>query len=497
MGSAPVPERWNVFFSSCFTDAGDVYLNIRDRVRSTFNSGSDKPVWMGEDFQVLSPASVAPPVEKALFCVRGVRHCDAYVAVIIDKHGSGVELASGKATQASFLELELFEAAVSRKPSFIYILKGQEPTGKMEALLELLAPALPGLCRKPLGEDEIMQHIDRILERTRHPWLSRLKRFAAVGHLAHDRLGAARHQDYRPGTELPALQFLGDPYDATLAAPDLDVVEDLLARADALIDHQSRLAILWLALREMMGDRPNRASSNRLLQCWDSALGKWANTSAWYGLHGFCLMGCLGAISSRSRILQSFRAPPPTPHGAFASEYYSIAKKVGDGRLRGLFFDLALKHLNVTLSAAPDSQALAIRGSVYWQMGRRPEAIADYERVVALLMHSGASSSAIGSAKAELGFALVHSRRTRNLGLRYLEEGVTEAKQGIADGFLVRATRKLGFGYMVAGAPRRALDQFLSAYDLAVENSLFDQIGKLERAAKRIDHLAPFLRRGQ
>ncbi|MEA3043158.1 MAG: hypothetical protein QOH47_996 [Sphingomonadales bacterium] len=490
----PIVDHWKIFFSSCFTDAGDIYLSVRRRVRKTFNASDDKQVWMGEDFPILDRGSKAAPVEKALFCVKGVRHCEAYVAVIIDKHGTGIEIGPGKKTQASFLELELFEAAVSRRPAFIYILKGHEPTGRMAALLNLLGPALPGLVREPLDEDEILRRIERILNDIRHPWVSRLRRFAAIGTTAHDRLGISRHRPYQPATGLPALQFLGDPFDPTLAPPALDLVDDLLKRADALDDHQSRLAVIWMALRELMGARPDGASDDHLLHCWDSALAKWASTSAWYGLHGFCLMGCLGAISSRSRIIQNYRSPPPPPHGAFASEYYSIAKKVGDSALRAAFFDLALNHLDVTLRAQPDSQALAIRGSVYWQLGRRAEAVDDYERVVQLCEQSSAAPATLGSAKAELGFALVRSRGTRRRGLSLLQDGVDLGSSGKPDGFLVRAKRKLGYGYFLAGAPRRAMAELVDAYDMAADHGLFDQISKIERAAKNVDRLMPFLK---
>ena len=495
MATIPIPpHHWKIFFSSCFTDTGDIYLSIRRRVRETFNAGEDRQVWMGEDFPILGLASTVAPVEKALFCVKGVRHCEAYVAVIIDKHGSGIEVGPGKKTQASFLELELFEAAVSRKPAFIYILKGHEPTGRMAALLDLLGPALPGLVREPLEEDEILRRIERILGDISHPWLSRLRRFTAIGTTAHDRLGASRHRPYRPATGLPDLQFLGDPYDPTLSPPALELVEDLLTRADTLEDHQSRLAMIWLALRELMGERADTRSAHELLHCWDVALAKWSSTAAWYGLHGFCLMGCLGAISSRSRIIQNYRRPPPAPHGAFASEYYSIAKKVGDPQLRAAFFDLALNHLDVTLRVQPDSQALAIRGSVYWQLGRRAEAVEDYERVVELCEASAAPPAELGSAKAELGFALARNRRTRQRGLSLLQEGVALGIAGKPNGFLVRAKRKLGYGYFLAGAPRRAMAELVNAYDMAVEHSLWDQISKIERAAKRFDQLLPFLK---
>ena len=487
------PLRRNVFFSSCFTDAEDVYLSIRERVRSEFNSADDRPVWMGEDFPILALRSPTAPVEKALFCVKGVNQCDAYVAVVIDKHGSGIELGPKKKTQASFLELELFEAAVSRKPAFVFILKGHEPTGRMAALLNLLAPALPGLCREPLDEDEILRRVGEILKRTQRPWRSRLGRFAALGPVAHTRLSASRHRQYRPGSELPDIQFLDGPYDPTIAPPSLEVVETLLKITDTYADHQSRLAVLWLALRELMGQRPNQASGDHVLHCWDTALAKWTSAAAWYGLHGFCLMGCLGAISSRSRIVREYSRPPPLPHGSFASEYYSISKKVGDRRLRRVFLDLALDHINVTLRVKEAPEPLAIRGSIYWQMGSREESIADYERVVELRQDEDAPPEKVGESMAELGFAMARNRKTRSKGIELLETGVNLGARGSVDGFFIRAKRKLGLGYLLAGSPRLALHELAEAHRLAVKHGMFDQIGRIERTAARVERAVPGL----
>jgi tetratricopeptide (TPR) repeat protein len=485
--------HWNVFFSSCFTDTDDVYLSIRERVRNEFNSADDRSVWMGEDFPVLAPKSPTAPVEKALFCVKGVDRCDAYVAVVIDKHGSGIELGPKKKTQASFLELELFEAAISRKPAFVFILKGHEPTGRMAALLDLLAPALPGLCREPLDEDEILRRVGEILKRTQRPWRSRLGRFAALGPVAHTRLSSSRHRPYRPGAELPKIQFLDGPYDPTIAAPSLGVVETLLTTVDTYADHQSRLAILWLALRELMGQRPSRASGDHLIHCWDMALGKWTSSAAWYGLHGFCLMGCLGAISSRSRIVREYSRPAPLPHGPFASEYYSIAKKVGDPRLGRIFLDLALEHIEVTLRDKEAAEPLAIRGSIYWQIGRGKESITDYERVVELRRDEGAPPQKIGEGMAELGFALARSRKTRSRGIELLERGVELGATGPVDGFFIRAKRKLGLGYLIAGSPRLALHELAEAHRLAAKHGMFDQIGRIERIAARVEQSLPGL----
>ena len=181
------------------------------------------------------------------------------------------------------------------------------------------------------------------------------------------------------------------------------------------------------------------------------------------------------------------------PHATFASEYYSIAKKVGDRRLRQIFLDLALAHIDVTLRDQESDGGLAIRGSINWQLGRPDAAIADYERMVTLKEDAGATARDIGWAKAELGFALVHSRSTRSRGMNLLEEGVSSFT-GKPDGFFIRAKRKLALGYLKTGSPRRALAELVEAHDLAANASLYDQIGKVEHAAKLVDRMLPFLK---
>lgn len=491
-------NRWSIFFSSCFSDSDDVRLSIRDRVAEDFNSkgyGGETPIWMGEDFYELKPKAPYSKVEQALFCVEGVLKCDVYVAVIINKHGSRVEISKGAEAQASFFELELLAAAVSGKPTFVYILKGNEPEGKMAALLNLLGPSLPGLCTIPKTEDEILKSVASILQWIRHPILSRLSRFIPSRTIMYEQLGYRHHRKYDPKTQFPNVQFLSQLHDPTFSPPSFEVVERLIADLDSYSSHQSKLALLWMVIRELMGERLDKNTRQAVIFYWQTVLLKWTGSAAWYGLHGHAQMGCLGALSTAARISSNLPKVMEVPHGALASEYYSIARRVRPQGLKSEFFSLADQHVELALANKETSGGLAIRGSIYLQIGRSADAIKCYERVISLKGEEGATNASIGESKAELGYALLSEKGLMKHGLRLLEEGVVMLESGPQNGFLVRAKRKLGIGYLKVLAPRHALGQFVDAHKIAEENGIFDQIQRLEQMAKQIDTRLPFLRR--
>jgi tetratricopeptide (TPR) repeat protein len=489
---------WSIFLSSCFSDSDGVPLSIRDRVAHDFNSkgyGGETPIWMGEDFYEIRPDAPTSAVEKALFCVEGVLKCDVYVAVIVNKHGSEVEVSDGAKAQASFFELELLAAAVSGKPTFVYILKDNEPDGKMGALLNLLGPSLPGLCLIPKTEDEVLKSIDSILLWIRHPVLFQLSRFVPSKTTMYEQLSISRHRQYDPNFQFPNVQFLSHLHDPTFSRPSLVVVKRLIADVDSYSSHQSKLALLWMAIRELMGEPLDKNTQEEVIFYWQAVLLKWTGSAAWYGLHGHAQMGCLGALSTAATIGSNLSQALTIPHGALASEYYSIARRVRRHDLKTEFFDLADQHIEIALGNEETSGGLAIQGSIYLQTGRNADAIKCYERVVSLKRDEGATDASIGESKAELGYALLNEKGLMKRGLGLLEEGVDMLESGPQNGFLVRAKRKLGVGYLKAFAPRQALGQFVDAYKIAEENGIFDQIQRLERIAKQIDTKLPFLRR--
>ncbi len=62
-----------------------------------------RPIWVAEDFSQLDPENATlSPLQKALFCIAGVRSCDYFVAIISHRTGSeiAVDAASGQTLQA-------------------------------------------------------------------------------------------------------------------------------------------------------------------------------------------------------------------------------------------------------------------------------------------------------------------------------------------------------------------------------------------------------------
>jgi len=177
--------------------------------------------------------------------------------------------------------------------------EGHEPTGRMAALLNLLGPRCQA-CREPLDETNSPTHGDHSPAHTTS-WLTRLQRFTAwscrsrpVGTVAPPSLSSGGRTASPPVSRRPIRPSFG--------SPSLES-STRLSRVDGYDDYQSRLAIIWLALRELMGERPNRGSGDHLCTAGirHSPNGRVRRLGTDYR---FCLMGCLGAISSRSRICE-------------------------------------------------------------------------------------------------------------------------------------------------------------------------------------------------
>jgi len=83
-------EHWNIFSRPAHGRGRHISLDSQAHPRNPSTRAMDKPVWMGEDS--LHIADLANAADRQGAVLReGVRHCDAYIAVIIDKHGSSVE----------------------------------------------------------------------------------------------------------------------------------------------------------------------------------------------------------------------------------------------------------------------------------------------------------------------------------------------------------------------------------------------------------------------
>lgn len=486
-----------LFFSSCFEDPLGTPLPVRERIKA-LNPAVDPddtkavaalPIWMAENYPILDRDSPTPPLNKAIFCVEGVRDCDVYVAVARSRHGSGIDFSFDARLQTSYFELELYEAAVLRKPAYVFLQKGAEPEGRLAALLDLLAPSLPGFCREPLSQDEIFKRIEEILAEQRRPHIVRkLRLLPQLRSGIVDRLTRSRFHPYEPSADLPPLRFLNDMTDVTAKPPDEHLVESIIERAGNEPNHHSKLMLLWMAIRELMGAPLSQTSSKKIIALWDRSLSRWTSVGAWFGLHGHPYMGCLASLGSQSAIRNLSGDIRDVPHGPLASEYYSIASKISERALKQRILAVSRKHVDVQFDVKPTSGVYALRGSIKWAQGDREGSIEDYFRVLELREgdeHAGPGQ--VGEAMTELGFALLRSGQ-RGRGLSYLERGTEKLKAEPPNGFQVRAIRKLGRAYLLTGSPRAALRTLDEGYRVATRLGLYDKIGALDRLGSWIEN---------
>jgi tetratricopeptide (TPR) repeat protein len=475
-----------IFLSSALKDSEDARLRIRELVGKAVKirgTGADayRPVWMAEDFPAFEPVSSLPALEKVQLCLDGVREAECFVAVITNRHGSEVLVDGVGHVPTTDLEAELLEAAVLGKPAFVFVLEGHEPEPRLDSLLKLLAPFFPNINRRPVSEGEIVGQVESLVRHYDRPkWLRPLLMPPKLRQTVRA-LAALRHRPYNVHAGMPSLRFLKQPHDPNLPPPDPYKVELLLEQAESAATQQARLTLVWFAIRELTGAPFTDPRFSNFTHLWDRALGAWRSAGAWYGLHAHIELGCLAALASVCEIRKS-AGTAPLPHGELASEYYSIA-----GLMRSQeMFALSLRHVEeaIALAGSNPANAIAIRGSIYRRMGHLSAAIDDYRFGAERKREQG--GAAYGEALSELGYAEMLNWNLKQ-GIKHMEEGLGLLNQQPADGFTIRAMRKLAYGYARAGRVVSALDLSNDAYNLAMKRGAYDQIGRVERLAHWID----------
>jgi tetratricopeptide (TPR) repeat protein len=486
-------RRPQIFLSSVFTDPEPDRLAVRDSIIN-LTGGMNVPaarraIWVAEDFQELQPRDKRlSPLEKALFCVAGVRECDYFVAVLSHKPGSEIAVDGIGDVPTSFFELELTAAALYEKPSFIFLHSGFKRSERLERFLSLIKPVFPDMALQELSEREICRRVERLVKHVESPVLRHLPLRIPHKSLFVNTLFRLRHRPYRVRDEPPPIRFLDGRLDPTVGRARADIVPPLLERARGEPNFENRLILLWFAIHALMGVPYTDPTCRDYVPLWEDALGSWTSAAAWYGLHGHAAMAGLAALGSLAEARSTIAAPSDPvhgiPHGPIASAYYSIAKQVG----RRDIYGLGLEHVDAALAPVPTNAAdlLAIRGSIYLRLGNAEAAIADYGKVVQARKHVG--GGVYGEALSELGYAHIVARHKRE-GLNELERGVELLMEDPRPGFSIRAMKKLAVGYARSGNPLKGLDYAIMAYDTAKKLGALDQIGRLERLAKKLEWL--------
>jgi hypothetical protein len=135
----PNVVKSRVFLSSVFVDDFDgeqKYVPLREQIIETKSSFPIK-LWVYEHFWPKNTEFPKPDADTIIDrCFRGIRDCDLFVFLLTGRHGSGVSYVKDLA-QATYLELELFAAAMLRKPILVLHLSNHEPQPALRDTLNL------------------------------------------------------------------------------------------------------------------------------------------------------------------------------------------------------------------------------------------------------------------------------------------------------------------------------------------------------------------------
>lgn len=414
-----------------------------------------------------------------------VREASEFICVLAgSSHGSSIRV-DNLPSRSSFLEIEIYQAALSRRRVHLLVRNDFEPDSHLEALLQILKDEFPEWSNgKRLTDKEILIETRRIAESS----LSYRKRkfpFALRAPIA--RLVQAFYVARARNRSAPSILFLQGTTDSSMGKPQVKVIRSLVDDIEHQSNEEKRLSRLWIALRELMGVDPQAEEDPELIGYWNRLLSEWARAGAWYGLHGHTPLGCLAALNSltkvRHRIANYFSGRTEVgdhgfPGGALASAKYSIAKRLYIKHDRLTYFNEALCDLRRSLEVRHADRAglLAIRGSILRQLGRMSDCIVDYEEVLCIRnCERNAPLNQVGEAMSELGYAYLFRLSPRK-GLRLCEEGVEKLREGVRAGFLSRALRKLSIAYAMNGRLIRAYEAWEEAKDVAIRSGTFDQM---------------------
>lgn len=411
-----VDDRLSVFLSSTFRDQFDgetLYVPLRARIIENKRS---LPVflWAYEHFWPKNSESAPPDADTIVDrCFAGIKKADLFVFLLTGSHGSGTHYFEDP-TWATYLELELFAAALLKKPIVVLHLRGHEPSEALRDTLALLGTAFSSAEYVLDDEDGLYRHFLSVCE-----LLARGELRAGTGlmlrlpeWLSLRRTAPTVMQDI----DEPRLVFLGGRLSSTKETANPDLAARLLAEvatgtrskdgSRALLPHGSALFRLWAAMRELMDTKASTASDPATAVLWDRALGLWAGNASWFGLHGHVWMGPLAAINSQTKLREGFASTPEftaaadvrEPVGARASAIYSIAQRM-DSKSRKLFHYKEVVRLATTAidrDKGAQQGALSIRGHALMRMAQLGHvwhiwgAARDFRKSLDLRVHSGA-----------------------------------------------------------------------------------------------------------
>ena len=474
----------DIFLSSAFRD----FMDVREKIRNI----DRKRIWAVDIHRKdLDQRLGASPFYIVDELMAQVRRSTLVICVLRDVYGSSV---FGNTESVSFLETEIYQAALFHGNVRFFLMEPFNPSPKLEGLLQLIRAVRPGIIpERALPEDVVLQQIRRAVETTslrKRPWTLSVRSLVTA-------------LDHARGHPRPDIELFDKVFRPVSAKPDLDHIQYVLDGLEGERSIEKRLTRTWIALRELCAAPYDDPKFDEYLPHWDRALGTWSSAAAWYGLHGHLYVGRLAAVNS----LLSIRARLPGAvaeatderrfhggKGARASEYYSMAKLMRTAREQSKYYQLAELDIEDALRSGVDRPAgyLTIRGHIRLRQKNPRLALADFEE--ARRLQEGNGGASVAESLADVGLAHLHLGKLRQ-AIPLLRESVDrfEAEGNVTFG--VRARKRLALEHLRALRPGDAIRELNRAYDLASDHQIFDQITPVMERIHRFSTVTGIWRR--
>jgi hypothetical protein len=461
---------------------------LRMTIWERYDTDQRGQVWVAEGIRPdLDPASGADQLEIIDTCLDAIEAAREFLLLDTGEYGSYLHF-RGTPSESSFLELELFQATLLRKPiKYIYVGSSAEQSN-LHALVHSLAPQVSAIKVDSLKEAEkaISTYLDG------HAKLPETKRPERLtGSLIQ-----ARHGDWTNANLFQEPQFLyGTVCGPTTAKADLDVAEHYLDLAAEHAETNRILSRTWIAIRTLMTTHYSDTRDPRPLALWDRALRSWSKAAAWRGLHGHIWLGNVSALGSLAQVKRALETPfydPASPgqgdlYDGLASVYYSLSKKC-PRRIGPAMLARSAAYIEEGLETRPREDRgslLPIRGSINHRQRKFRASASDFAEALDLAVGRNESPGQIGFLLTELGFAELFLLKPR-LARQRIDEGLTMmSPDNSSPGFRVRALRKHAVASLACFDLAQARLSATEAYQIASENQLHDQIDRLVLKLKR------------
>jgi tetratricopeptide (TPR) repeat protein len=405
-----------------------------------------------------------------------IRNSNLFICVLTGRYGTSVY---EDAASVSILETEIYHAALFHRNVHFYRMEPFEVDERIGGLLEILRTVRPdALDDRPRPKREIIDQIGRVLESSRPRKRSRALSIRRLVSELAVRRGDGGHD----------IEFFDGVFRRISDKPNKDRIENELASLAGETRMEYQLTRMWIALRELSAAPYDDSKYAEYLPLWNAALGAWSSAAAWLGLHGHLYAGRLAAVNSLLRIRESMEPRQVQEDlaryiqgtkGARGSEYYSMARLMRTKAERDRYLGLAASEVEQAMraqSAGDDiSGYLAILGHIHVGQRRLHEAASDFAAMRELREKRG-DLGGIGEAKKDQALILMRQRRFSR-ARELLNEAVEQlSAEPPKYGFLVQALKARAVTEAATGDIFAARATLLTAYDIATQQQIYDQI---------------------